>query len=361
MPKHRDWNLTRFLDAANPDLLERYLLRFFPRGGLSSYLMGMNSDYVLHVLGQIEEALRTVITEDFHRINDICYKGLPGRAARRFDVPVHDYESTESIALRLFLDHPRAFEFAWALYSFTAAYGQISQHWLKRHNTRADSETIANFEREQRSYFAAQARGDHCQVYVYDEPDDMVILVLHGSRVRTVAFWQGADIVVNPFRFARDDVLIYDKARAILSVKVSDRGDRERYVCSFASLILGDASLADDPARDRIYTLKPLQIGSSELAGNGRVSAVELRKAKLKSSATSSEIRTIEGNGLGLTKADLNYGELVEVKLRLTLTADGRDDKVTCTIAPPCLTDVVKKRHAEAIADYLREKGVLLR
>jgi hypothetical protein len=196
---------------------------------------------------------------------------------------------------------------------------------------------------------------------VYDEPDDTVILVLHGSRVRTVAFWQGADIVVNPFRFARDDVLIYDKARAILSVKVSTMADRERYVRSFAGLILGDASLADDPTRDRIFTLKPLQVSSSELAGNGRVSAVELRKAKLKLSTTGSETRTIEGNGLGLTKADLSCGELVEVKLRLTLTAGGRDDKVTFTIEPPCLTDVVKKRHAEAIADYLRGKGVLLR
>jgi len=138
-------------------------------------------------------------------------------------------------------------------------------------------------------------------------------------------------------------------------------GDRERYVRSFARIILGDASLADDPARDRIYTLKPLQVGSPELAGSGRVSAVELRKAKLKLSASGSEIRTIEGNGLGLTKADLTYGELVEVKLRLTLTTDGRDDKVTFTVEPPCLTDIVKKKHAETIADYLRGKGVLLR
>lgn len=361
MPRHRDWNLTRFLDATNPDLVERYLLRFFTRDGLPAYLLGMNSDYVLHLLDQIEEPIRTVITEDFHRINDICYKDLPHRAARRFDIPVRDYESTESVALRLFLDHSRAFEFAWALYSFAAAYGRISQHWLQRHHTQADSETIADFERELRSFFAAQARGDHCRVYVYDQLDDMVILVLHGSRVRTVAFWQGADIVVNPFRFARDDVLIYDKERAILSVKVSAMGDRERYVRSFARLILGAASLADDPARDRIYTLKPLQVGSPELAGSGRVSAVELRKAKLKLSDSGSEIRTIEGNGLGLTKADLTYGELVEVKLRLTLTTDGRDDKVTFTVEPPCLTDIVKKKHAETIADYLRGKGVLLR
>ncbi len=189
----------------------------------------------------------------------------------------------------------------------------------------------------------------------------MVILVLHGTHVRTVAFWQGPDIMTNPFRFACDDVLIYDKARAVLSVKVSVRGDRQQYVHSFANFILGDATLADDPARDSIYTLEPLQTRRSDWVGNGRVSAVELRKAKLKPSGTSSEVRTVEGDGLPLSEIDLERGELTEVKLRFTITTDGREDKVTFTITPPCVTDVVKERHAEVIADYLREKGVLLR
>ena len=361
MPKHRDWNISGFLGAANPDLVERYLLRFFRRDELPTYLMGMNPDYALHVLGQIEEPLRAVITGDFHRINDTCYKDLPFRAAQRFGIPVHPYEKSHTIALKLFLDQPRAFEFAWALYSFAAAYAGISQHWLQRDNTRADSETIANFKSETQSFFAAQARGDHCQVYVFDHQDDMVILVLHGTHVRTVTFWQGPDIMTNPFRFACDDVLIYNKARAVLSVKVSARGDREHYVRSFAAFFLGDEALADDPARDRIYTLEPLQTRPSDWVGNGRVSAVELRGAKLKPRGSSSEVRTVEGDGLPLSEVDQKRGELTEIKLRFTIVTDGREDKVTFTITPPCVTDAVKKRHAEVIAAYLREKGVLRR
>ena len=83
MPKHRDWNLPNFLDATNPDLVERYVLRFFPRDEIPTYLVGMNRDYVLHVLGHIEEPLRAVITEDFHRVNAVCYKDLPSIAAQR--------------------------------------------------------------------------------------------------------------------------------------------------------------------------------------------------------------------------------------------------------------------------------------
>lgn len=358
---HGDWNLSSFLDAANPDLVEGYVLRFFRWDELPTYLMGLNCDHVLRILGQIEEPLASAITEAFRHINDVCYEDIPYRAARRFGIPVDPNENPQSIALRLFSDHPRAFDFAWALYAFAAPYTSISQHWLQRHNTRADRETIANFKMELKSFFATRARSDHCQIYVFDNPDDMVILVLRGSHVGTIAFWQGPKIMMNPLRFAYDDVLIYDKERAVLSVKVSARGDSEHYVRSFASLILDDASVAADPNRDSIYTLKPLQTRPTDWVGNGKISAVELRRAKLKPSGTRSEVRTIEGDGIALSEVDPRCGDLIEAKFRFTIAVDGREDKVTFAIAPPCTTDLAKKRHAEVIAAYLSEKGVLLR
>jgi hypothetical protein len=95
--------------------------------------------------------------------------------------------------------------------------------------------------------------------------------------------------------------------------------------------------------------------------GNGKVSAVELRRGKVKPFPGSSESRTVEGDSLPLTEVDSKHGELVEAKLRFIVTVDGREDRVTTTITPPCTTDLVKKRHAEIIADYLREKGAMLR
>jgi len=66
-----------------------------------------------------------------------------------------------------------------------------------------------------------------------------------------------------------EGVLVYDKARTVLSVKVPARGDRERYLRSFAGLILGDPALADDPQRDKVYTLRPLQTRQFDWAGDG--------------------------------------------------------------------------------------------
>ncbi len=359
MPRRKDLKLATFLHATNPDLVEKYFLRLFRREQLPPYLIGMNPDYVLHALDQIDETLRAVIMEDFHRINDICYRDLAIRAAQRFGVTLQPDEKPQAIALRLFLDHLRVFEFAWAIYAYTASYASISQHWLQRQDTRADSKTIADFKGELQSFFAAQARGNECCVYVYDEPDEMVIVVQHGSHLRTVPCWQDNEIGYNQFRLACEDVLIYAKRRALLSIKVSTPQDREYYVRFFAGLILGDGALVDHPERDLIYTLEPLENGDFDWAGNGRIAAVQRVESKFKLSEPHGEALIIRGEGSGA--ADMTRGELVEVKLRFTVDCDGRQEKVISTIVPPCFTDLVKKRHAEVIAGYLREKGVLLR
>jgi hypothetical protein len=360
VPKRKDFNLARFLSTVNPDLVERYILRYLPEEQLPPRLMGMNLDYVEYVLEK-NNTLKTAINEELRRVNDACFRDLPKVAARRFGVPAPDHETSQSTALGLFLDHSPVFDFAWALYSFNSAYAKISQHWLQVHDVPTGSQRVTNFKTELQSFFAARGRGNHCRVHVFNQPDEMVILILHGSYLRTVAFWHGADIRMNPFCFACDDVLIYDKAHAVLSVKAPARGDREHYVSSFATHILGDATLAEGPERDRIYTLKPLQARWSDWVGNGMVRAVELRRAKLKPHATSSEVRMVEGEGLSLSEIDRSHGELTEVNLRFTIAADGTEDKVTFAITSPCLTDLVKKRHAEVIAAYLREKGVQLR
>jgi len=298
--------------------------------------------------------LRTVITEDFHRMHAICYRELANMAARRFGVPGCDGK-TEVVALNLFLDHPRVFEFAWAIYSYTASYANISQHWLQRHYARTGHETAANLEAELQSYFAAQGRGDECRLHVYDEPDELVISVLPGSQLRTIACLVGHEVTVNQFRPACEDVLIYDKPRALLSVKVSTPRDREYYVHCFARLILGDEALADHPERDQVYTLQPLQTDGLRWATDGKVIGLEMVKGTMKPHEPGHPVLIVEGDRRDWLEP--SRGQLVEAELRFTITEDGREKKVTFNIHPPCITDLVKKRYADEISDYLREKG----
>jgi len=360
MARHREQEIPSFLQAAGSDLAEQYFLRLFRREEIPPYLVGMNPDYVEFLLGRIDESLRAVILDEFRRISDICKWGkeLPEIAGRRFDVPLPVTDKPEAMAMRLFLDYPRAFSLAWALYAYSASYARISQHWLQHREPQLDETVMSTFASEMQAFFAKQDRGLQCQVDFSDSGVELVVWVLHGSQERTIPCWQGHKVTPNCFRPACEDVLIYDKSHGLLSVKVSKRGDVEQYVRSFARLVLGDASLADHPQRDLIYTTEPFQSGRFDWAGSGRVVAVERRGARLNPDGSVDTVLEIEGIG---TADDLRQGRLVEIRIKFTVESNGKQESVTGTLVPPCITDVTKKRHADVIADYLREKGVLLR
>ena len=358
MPEHRSLNFQSFISAVDLSLLDQYFQRLLQRESLSSGLEVTDPEQVLLILDQAEEPVRAVVLEDFRRINDICHRdlSLPFTAAARFDVPVAADQKPQTTAMKLFLDHPRAFNFAWALYSYQASWGNISQHWLQKLDIHTDGETVTNFTNEQEQFFSGRNQGSECRVSFYDEGRRLLILILHGSHIRTVTCWQDRELTMNSFRPACEDVLTYDKERAVLSVKASAGSDREHYVRSFARVILGNESLADSPQRDLIYTFEALREGSFAWSSSRKVSTVELVEAKLRLSHPGSPSVVIYGDGI-----DLSQGEIVTMKLRFTVSENGKQEPVVCSITPPCITDLVKKKCADSVSEYLRHKGILLR
>jgi hypothetical protein len=122
---------------------------------------------------------------------------------------------------------------------------------------------------------------------------------------------------------------------------------------------MGDEALADHPERDLIYTLEPLQTGRFDWAGNGKVMAVELVGGRIKPNKPGYPALVIEGDKRDWLTPSL--GQLTEARLRFTIGENGKQEKITFNIVPPCITDLVKKSQADAISDYLRRTGVLLR
>jgi hypothetical protein len=53
--------------------------------------------------------------------------------------------------------------------------------------------------------------------------------------------------------------------------------------------------------------------------------------------------------------------ELIDIKFRLIIENQGKEEKVTFEIAPPYVTGLPNKKHADIISAYLKENGVLLR
>jgi len=200
----------------------------------------------------------------------------------------------------------------------------------------------------------------------YDEGDQVIVLVTRGSYFRTIARWEGGEIKVDSFRPASEDILIYDKRSSQLCIQTPLPKDREQYIKSFASAIVGEPSLAEDPDRDNVYTLDPILNGTFNWSGNDSITDIIPVEAKLRLTASSEPVIEIKSKNLRQTlEEDLNGPSLASIKLihmkfRFFIDEEGKSETITFTITPPYATDLPKKKHADIITEYLKENGVQL-
>jgi len=372
MPRHRSLTLKKFVTAVNkpdPRLLEEYFARLLGRDRILPHLSLMYPDYVDNLLDNIDDdRLKAVVFEDFRRINDICEQQAGGLvwASKKFDIPQLKNETPQALGMRLFLNHPKAFEYAWARYCIFGSSTSISRHNIPCETLHLDGHWLEAFNEDMKKYFASLAKGEDCQVQLYEEGDQVIILVARGSYYRPFARWEAGVIKVDPLRPAYEDILVYEKKSCQLCLQSRLARDKEQYIRSFASIIVGDPSLADHPDRDRVYTLAPFQDGTFSWDGNDYITYIVPVEAKLKVNGLTEPVITVKSKDIRQTLQDqlksvsLSSLNFIYIKLRFTLEIDGKSETVTFTISPPSATDLAKKRHADIIAAYLRENGVQL-
>jgi len=263
MPRHRGLTLKKLVSAIDPELLERYFKEKLPEGTNlpARFVMSPQAVEIFMADPRNTEAMALVL-EDFQKINDICEKAKNHvvRAYRQFKISWKDKETPENLAMRLFLDHKEAFEFAYTWYCYYHASSTFSDHHIPG-NFKLTKKKLRAFLKETKEWFGQLAKGKECIITHYNEEGLTVILVKHGSYVRTVAYWEEDKIEMYSYRPANEDILLYGKTDGILRIKASLRKDRERYIESFCRCIMDDESLAESEDRDRTYTLKPLQDG----------------------------------------------------------------------------------------------------
>lgn len=367
MPSHRELSLEKFIVAVNyaaPALLERYITARVPKEKLPPHLSVLNHDYIDNVLSNIDEESRELIFEDFRRLNDICERITRHvfSTSQLFDVETQPGETPQSRALRLFLDYPKAFEYAWSLYCIYGTIGKISRHRIPCPQLTFDENMRVAFERELRDYFEKSAKGDDCEVILFNDKDRIVLFIDRGSYFRAISYWQDKKRITSPIRPVREDTLLYDKTCGQLCITPLSR-DREQYIKSFTRVI-GYPDLANSQDRDDVYTLKPLVDGKFNWDGNKDITSIIPLEARLRLKGPSETVINIRSKNLRRTLEQelgdptLASVELTHIKFRFTLMADGKEDKVTFVITPPYATDLIKKRHSEIITEYLVENGV---
>ena len=269
--------------------------------------------------------------------------------------------------MRLFLDHRDAFEFAWSRYLLYASSSRVSLHRVPSDRVLLAESEVAAFAEESRRWFADLAKGDVCSVRRFDDAGDTVILVSHGSYIRTIAYWEGDRIALNSFRPASEDILAYSPETSLLSIKASLEKDRQQYLRAFAKCIARDESLFEEAMNKGAFSLAPLQHGKFDFGGDGPITRIELLKVRLKLFGSGDPVIEVKSSDVLQTfSRDLNglslaSGELTLAKFRFHLHPDGENPaKITFEIEPPSRTDLAQKRYADIIEGYLVQQKVKL-
>ncbi len=368
MPRHRSLTLKKLIAAIDPELMERYFTEKLPPNTTlpQRFIMSPKAvDVFMNDPRNVEA--KGLVLQDFRKINDICEKGknLIIRAYNYFNIQWNRKHAPENLAMKLFLDHKDAFDYAYAWFCYYHASAKMSHHRMpgEFNLTKKKSDS---FLKEIKGWFTELAKGQECIVTPYDEDNSTVILIKHGSYVRTVAYWKKKKIEFLSFRPANEDILVYDKEKEILSIKATLQKDREQYIESFSRCIMDDESLAESESRDTVYTLEPVQNGSFNWEGNEDIKRITLTEVIIKLSGNTGAVVKIRSNDVRKTLAQdisgisLDSGELTYVRFRFVLKIDGKEQKVAFMVSPPSVSDLTQKKHVEIISDYLKEQGVKL-
>jgi hypothetical protein len=319
-------------------------------------------------LDSIEEELKIRILEDFTHINDICekYMNILIKALNYYDIEFGEDEKREELAMRIFLHHKIAYEHAYDFYCLFNSTSKMSHHKISAGDFAITPERIKTFEEKISEFYYNLAKGRQCNVRYYDEIDQTVIVVVHGSYNRSLVVWEGQETKTVFFRPANEDILQFNKNISVLSIKAPYQRDKDNYIKAFTESIIEDESQAEREDRDATYTLTPLQDGSFSFAGNETIDSITLLSVKLAIRGgtnptveiTSSDVlKTLRDDLEGL---NLRSGDLVHAKFKFKLNVGKKGQNVTFEITPPNVTDLTRKKYADIIADYLKKNGVKL-
>jgi len=209
MPRHRNLNLRKFVDAIQEPMLKEYFAANTPKGiPLSIQFYDYNS--IKSYLDSIKDSpLESSILEDFTHINDICEKAMNFliEAVNNNGIKISEEENREELAMRVFLYHKNAFEYAYDYYCLYNSSSKMSHHRITSENFRLTPGKIERFKEKIINFYAKLAKGQECSIRHYNEGNKTVIVVIHGSYKRSVAIWEKHQLDMIYFRPAHEDVL----------------------------------------------------------------------------------------------------------------------------------------------------------
>lgn len=334
------------------------------------------------------------LVADLHRIAELGNaNGLDIilQQAARLGVTLAPETKTESdqvqqdpkhVAVRVFLDHPDLFE---AASDMMALMARTSLAEFIGHDEGIEATTEepgkAEFEAAAAAMFEKDMRSKYCRVGWYDDADEFVLVIAHGSPVTTTPVVQSGKEDVISFRAAEHAVLSYASTTGVLKIGGVVKSRQAEIADLFADKILRRPGFFAADDAQKLYTLDPIQrtgfgfmFNHDFDPGIQRVQITEVQVDRIGADPRSGETRTFysylarDGRDNALARlGEMMHGarlgsdwRLNYIVIRVHFGAGGaKPRKVTVKLKPPAHAMFKRQQFEGRIMTLLRRNGLV--
>lgn len=368
MTKHHSLDFQRFIECVEPAELERYFASL-SSGSVPAGWATLNGDALDQFLAlPANSELDGLIRQDFRRMNDLAEYGLGLLldACARFSIEYDVDQRPQAIALKLFLDHQEAWDFAWSRYLLFALDSKVSHFFLPGDAPDFGNAQVEDFQSRVSSWLSQQAKGEQCEIRCFEMNGQQIIYIERGTYIRSITFWEDREVHIRCYRPVVEDVIAFDSRTRDLLVKATFEAEREDYVRLFAYSFSGDMGLGEQALKTRTFDLSPVAQNQFNYQGEGRILGVNLVGINLKLPFKKRATLYLNSPDIfetlkELSDISLETGELASARFRFKIAEGKRTRSVTFEVSPPARTDLPESMFTSLINNYLKKQGVRLR
>ena len=369
MARHRSLSFSRLQSAIPPDIVERFFAETCSTRQPDSWVF-LNPGAFAEFLSDEEHADENGGLRDaLQRINDLG-SALPdvvfGACTRAgLATTVAGKEQTpEALAMRLFVESPRFFDFAWSQYLLLASGERVGVYDLGQTGLDISDAQVTQLERGLSEWYAARGKGGQCLVSHFPDSAEHTLLIQRGQTLKTMPLWEGPDVSMRTVRPALEDVVTYEPLTGVLRVKASQKTEREAYVRYFAGIVAGDLGLADGALASSTCSLVPFQTGDFHYGGDGTITRVGMTSATFSVDGSAGRVSIDHDDVVGYldrarTGFSLASGNLRAVRLRFEVEEPGQGQTlINVVVQPPDQIKLAHRKYERLIFRYLQEQRV---
>jgi hypothetical protein len=230
------------------------LLKFFA-GPIDGYPAALRGD--LHRIADLGTAKGLeIILEQARRAGIDLFPELKKPDAEE---PTKAHEP-KHIAVRVYLEHPDLFDVA-SDYNAMLSADRPEPMYGKKRGVPADltPEKVDAFKTAITKLFTNDFLGDFNRVGVYDDEDEIVLVMSHSAAVTTLEIARGAKREVISVRLIGEAVIRYSENNGMLRLARVRKALHAEVAEIFAREVLGAPGFFEDAALRDVYTLEPVE------------------------------------------------------------------------------------------------------